>query len=559
MGDVIKTSAKKPEAKRENSVSRSRQAGFSQSTNSPVEQILFLQRTIGNQAVGRLIISGALQAKLKIGLPGDKYEQEADRVAEQVMREEKEKILQAKEASDKIPEVTPKAENNISAIRGGGQPLPESIRSFMEPRFNTDLSTVRIHTDSHAHDLARSINAKAFTVGGDIVLGAGHYAPETGSGKRLMAHELTHVMQQGGRTISGPEMISDLSDPISSWNILEPVVQRQEVEFDLEVPTSEERERLRQRGIQLPSVSSQAADPRGHSDFVDRRLNAVGFGIYLGGYVLYLDGLDIPVFVPESHFNFAATNMAPADLAIFPDHNAALAHIPMGPQAPGQPIPYTYYRGAGGAIIAPTLFTPVTTPRVIQTALQARRQLAEYVQEQLMAVAISIVGGMIIRGIIGWLARIGGGRGTPPPSRLSPAATRARDLARQTRAQGKPVIANMGGAGAPHEPPGAININNQAVGRRGIPNHIEADASDIGQLFDAGSIDQVVGHHMPPSVINWQRAIPGIRNALRQGGTFRFDWRGATSEAAQVVRLLQEAGFREVNNIADTLVTAVRP
>lgn len=340
---------------------------------------------------------------------------------------------------------------------------------------------------------------------------------------------------------------------------LEPVIQRDDIDTDLEVPTPEERERLRQRGIQLPGVSPQAADPRGHSDFVDRRLNAVGFGIYMGGYVLYIDGLDIPVFVPESHFDFAATNMAPADLAIFPDYNAAVAHIPMGPQDQGQPIPYTYYRGAGGAIIAPTYFTPATTPRVIQTALQARRQLAEYVQEQLTAVAIGIVGGMVIRGVIRWLARAGGGRGTPPSSRLSPAATRARDLVRQTRAQGKPVVANIGGAGASHEPPGAININNQAVGRRGIPNHVNADGSDIGQLFDAGSVDQVVGYHMPPSVINWQRAIPGIRNALRPGGTFRYDWRGATSEAAQVVRLLQEAGFREVRNMGNALVTAVRP
>jgi hypothetical protein len=342
---------------------------------------------------------------------------------------------------------------------------------------------------------------------------------------------------------------------------LEPMVQREdgEVEVDLEVPTPENRERLRQLGIQLPSVSSQAADPRGHSDYVDSRLNAVGFGIYLGGYVLYLNGLDISVFVPEAYFDFGATNMAPADLAIFPDYNAALAHIPVGPLAPGQPVRYTYYRGAGGAIIAPTLFTPVTTPRVIQTALEARRQLAEYVQQQLTAVAIGIVGGMIIRGVIRWLARVGGGRGTPPPSRLSPAATRARDLARQTRARGEPVIANMGGAGARHEPAGAININNQAMGRSGIPNHVQADASDIGQLFDAGSVDQVVGYHMPPSVVNWQRATPGIRNVLRPGGTFRFDWRGANPEAAEVVRFLQEAGFREVQNIADALVTAVRP
>ena len=86
MSERVQAAAKKPEAKRENKVSQMQKTDLSQSISSPVEQILFLQRTIGNQAVGRLIKSGALQAKLKIGQPGDIYEQEADRVAEQVMR-----------------------------------------------------------------------------------------------------------------------------------------------------------------------------------------------------------------------------------------------------------------------------------------------------------------------------------------------------------------------------------------------------------------------------------------------------------------------------------------
>src|SRR3989337_1070648 len=86
MAERVQVCNKKPEAKRENRASQTQKAGLSQSISSPVEQILFLQRTIGNQAVGNLIKSGALQAKLRIGRPGDIYEQEADRVAERVMR-----------------------------------------------------------------------------------------------------------------------------------------------------------------------------------------------------------------------------------------------------------------------------------------------------------------------------------------------------------------------------------------------------------------------------------------------------------------------------------------
>ena len=170
MSEKVQAAAKKTEAKRENRTSQTLKTGPSQSISSPVEHILFLQRTIGNQAVGRLVRSGALQAKLMIGQPGDIYEQEADRMAEQVMRmpepisnrnnisnlarnnsiqrkcpgcnkrtvigkEEEEIKLQKKEASGSTHEVTPELESSISAVRSGGQPLPESVRCF----FRTEI------------------------------------------------------------------------------------------------------------------------------------------------------------------------------------------------------------------------------------------------------------------------------------------------------------------------------------------------------------------------------------------------------------------------------------
>ncbi len=85
MADRVKLSSKTPEPKRGNSFSQNRK-DISKSVNSPVDQILFLQRTIGNQSVQRLFKSGIIQPKLKFGQPNDIYEQEADRVAEQVMR-----------------------------------------------------------------------------------------------------------------------------------------------------------------------------------------------------------------------------------------------------------------------------------------------------------------------------------------------------------------------------------------------------------------------------------------------------------------------------------------
>lgn len=86
MSERAKATAKTPESRRENSVPRTGKTDFSQSTSSPIDHVLHLQRTIGNQAVQRLFESGVIQAKLKIGNPNDIYEQEADCVAEQVMR-----------------------------------------------------------------------------------------------------------------------------------------------------------------------------------------------------------------------------------------------------------------------------------------------------------------------------------------------------------------------------------------------------------------------------------------------------------------------------------------
>lgn len=205
------------------------------SFRSPADRILQLQRTAGNQAVQRLIKSRALQAKLRVGQPKDSYEQEADRVAEQVMRMpevtrhtggtgikrkcpkcrngKKDEKLQAKKTSGKISEVTPHIEANISSMRGGGQPLPESVRAFFEPRFGRDFRQVRMHTGAKAVESARAVNAQAYTVGKDVVFGAGQYIPGTIKGNKLLAHELTHVVQQTSssidldRTLDDPEII----------------------------------------------------------------------------------------------------------------------------------------------------------------------------------------------------------------------------------------------------------------------------------------------------------------------------------------------------------------
>lgn len=178
---------------------------------------------------------GALQTKFAINKPGDQYEHEADRISEQVMRIEapdiarteppaiqrlgtgfqeelaakhlqrlctecEEEVLHRKAAPTGAgvgrDQALRQAEAKVDAV-SVGQPLSNEQRAFFEPRFGVDFSRVRIHTDSSADAAARAIGAHAYTRGSDIVFRGDQYRPYTFAGRQLLAHELTHVVQQG--------------------------------------------------------------------------------------------------------------------------------------------------------------------------------------------------------------------------------------------------------------------------------------------------------------------------------------------------------------------------
>jgi Domain of unknown function (DUF4157) len=114
--------------------------------------------------------------------------------------EEEEEFVQAKAASGQTPELAPGFEGHLGALGGRGQAFPPSLRALFEPRFGYDLAPVRLHTDDRAHRMARAVRARAFTLGRHIVFAEGHYAPTTSEGQHLLAHELTHTIQQGAVT-----------------------------------------------------------------------------------------------------------------------------------------------------------------------------------------------------------------------------------------------------------------------------------------------------------------------------------------------------------------------
>lgn len=210
MSEKIISEAKINEAKDKDSISRKRKIDFPQPISSSIEQILFFQRTIGNQVVERLFKSGAIQAMLKISQPNDKYEQEADRVAEQVMRVSEPQPRGRINVSQKVQIPSVNSERSTSdqtasstvpsivheVLQSPGKPLDLDTRAFMEPRFEYDFSSVRVHTDAKAADSAQMINALAYTVGQHVVFASGQLKEQTLPGRRIIAHELTHVVQQ---------------------------------------------------------------------------------------------------------------------------------------------------------------------------------------------------------------------------------------------------------------------------------------------------------------------------------------------------------------------------
>jgi len=125
---------------------------------------------------------------------------EEDEIAQTkpLTQQEAEEEVQTKNTGVTASDVSPDVAAKINSMQGGGKPLPPRTRRFFESRFDSDFSSVRIHSDSRATETSKSINAKAFTVGNNIAFGAGQYSPDTQSGKSLLAHELTHVLQQGG-------------------------------------------------------------------------------------------------------------------------------------------------------------------------------------------------------------------------------------------------------------------------------------------------------------------------------------------------------------------------
>jgi len=293
---------------------------------------LYLQRTVGNQAVQRLLqaitedleMSSAhnaspgpihdfsriatqpskhsnVQAGLEVSTAGDIYEREADLVADNVLREE------FPEVRDRTREIqarrSPRASRGESSndedlagrlyrSKGGGRSLSDEVQAFFEPRLMHDFSQVRVHTDVEAARMNRELGAQAFAHDRDIYFGVGRYSPQSPKGKRLLAHELTHVVQQ-----QGPPRRSMV---MRQFDWLEPALETEDAApiAQLQVPD----EAL---DLGVGQIERIMALQRGRKKLADQNVRRVLFGEHDFPYdrdVHYAQNVEL-LELQERHFN----------------------------------------------------------------------------------------------------------------------------------------------------------------------------------------------------------------------------------------------------------------
>lgn len=205
----IKTSKSGPERQHVYSTA----AGSLPTIQAPVRSLLQLQRCAGNQVVSKLMQSDALSNRIAVNRAGDKYEREADRLANTMTAKQtfgqpavtntgdcspvgNITPLVQNQSDGGVPSNAAALQNSLEGYSGAGLPLPKAPRRLMESRFGSDFSDVRVHASSQAAEMCRNINAHAFTMGRDMYFGAGQFQPETIVGQKLLLHELAHTIQQ---------------------------------------------------------------------------------------------------------------------------------------------------------------------------------------------------------------------------------------------------------------------------------------------------------------------------------------------------------------------------
>lgn len=257
-------------------------SSHSPSSNAPADLLLHLQNQAGNQAVQAALRPSGIQTKLAVGGVDDPEEREADTTADRIVRgysfadrTGSGDACQGKSAAIRKKAIGPAPpRTSIDSLQGtfqAGRPLDASVRGFFEQRFGRNFSQVRIHDNARAASAASVLSSRAFTSGADIGFAAGEFAPETVAGKKLLAHELTHVVQQQSgdtkvRRDPQPDPLQDAPAPFDA----ELRVDNEIEQIDLSDPWEHNNFRLL---LMLEAAKADWADEAAFDSFLQDRVD----------------------------------------------------------------------------------------------------------------------------------------------------------------------------------------------------------------------------------------------------------------------------------------------
>jgi hypothetical protein len=525
-----------------------------------------------------------IQKKLAIGTVDDPLERDADRAAARVMNtpvplasllaggnepvwrkfindpaanhagecreceNEVSRIVRRKEAGSDGPSEAPGIVQDV--LRSSGHPLDAQTRAFFEPRFGRDFSSVRVHTDAAAAKSAESINALAYTSGDQLVFGRGQYPAAGRSQSTLLAHELAHVVQQQG----GQSAAANGAVGLSACSSRQPLIARQTIDVDVE-----------------------NGDPMTWTDYIDKKMTAIAYSIYTP-LLVFVEGMSQPIAIPLEYVQFGNAKYASASDTVYANRDAAVQSIPVTAPTAEEELPFAYFRVVVGGMVAPTIFSPATAPRIVRTAADVIQRLKNEVQSELTFTALTLVGAtafsVAFRGVVelvdssaarssrsvaetaaqeGALARgnQGAAEGKAPsldvPVAPRPATTRAEveAMLAKVRSQQVRIVYNVGGRAAAGEPPNAINIQPEEL-RGGIPNQVRVRGEEMDTLLPPDSGDEVYSRNLVGN-IDWTKMARAAKIVVKPGGTVMLrPWAGQFSELPQIEAAMRKAGFKNV-------------
>lgn len=486
-----------------------------------------------------------LQKKLSIGESDDPLEREADRVAEQVLASPANAQVNssplriqrlAGQAAVGQSDAVPASVDRVLA--GSGRPLDVGLRKDMESRFGYDFSQVRVHVGGDAEQSAREVNAQAYTVGRNIVFGAGRFAPGTPGtqdGRRLVAHELAHVVQQGYGCGIAPISFAPKKMKTTESRAVGGVTQASRV-----IAAGSAAIRIARQPQSSPVPFTPA--PAGPFDIP-------------------------PPPVPGTHDRNSVwieaerigeqwgTALADKDILLDTLQNSIGGGLPIWDRLTLAQKKIQVKRFEDDFALLPTL------PQLDKPELNAAQDNGfetgvanSYSLEKLKGflvklgaqIAIFLFQGLVARGIR--LPRLIPrlllpGLPTPPNPAITPADVEA--LLARTRLQSGRIVYNVGGRGARGEPANAININPEQFPEP-FPNQVLVRGEEMDKILPSGSGDEVFSRNLVGN-INWNEMAKAAKVVVKPGGTVTLSpWGGQLNELPQIQAAMETAGLKNV-------------